>query len=179
MRSPTTARAKSSADGNQMPDRLVGDPSPRSVDALTHAIKSVEDKFRLEFDAQKEAVRLLQAFADRQPTTDAVNHDLKALKELSGSEQASLKELIKTMFDGNKTALDAALKTQNETLQEIKASFGKQFDNVSKRIDDLKERIDRGDGRTTGMGNAGSILLGVCVIIGVVIAAATFIATRT
>lgn len=158
-----------------MPERTLGDPTPRTLESLTQAMKAIEDKMHIQFEAQKEAVRLLQDFANRQPTTEAVNENLKALDRLTEAELGALKELVKAMFDGNKTALDAALKTQKEASDEIKANFGRQFDNQAKMIDDLKERINRNDGRTTGLGTAGSILLGVGSLIVVALAIIGFI----
>jgi hypothetical protein len=95
------------------------------------------------------------------------------------AKNGSLEKLVDTKFDGNKTALDAALLTQGKTLDEIKVSFGKQFDSLAKMIDDLKERINRNDGRTVGLGAAGSILLGVGSLIVVALAIVGFIIART
>lgn len=159
-----------------MPDRLVGDPSPRTLDSLYREVKAVEDKFNLRFAASDQAVELLQDRADRQPTTEAVNHDLDALKELTDTQIQGLKELVKAMFEGNKTALDAALKTQKEASDEIKVAFGKQFDNLSKMIDDLKDRINRNDGRGLGRNDFIGWIVAAVVIAGGVIA---MLATRS
>jgi ABC-type transporter Mla subunit MlaD len=152
-----------------MPERTLGDPTPRTLDSLTQAMKAIEEKTHIRFEAHQEAVRLLQDFANRQPTTEAVNGDLKALKELTAEQFAALRELIGAKSDGSKTALDAALKTQEKALDEIKSSFGKQFENLSKQIDDLKERINRTDGRGTGRNDFIGWIVAAVVVVGGII----------
>jgi hypothetical protein len=158
---------------------LTGDPSLRTLASLALGLKALEEKIETRFAASDKAVQLLQEFANRQPTTEAVDTNLKALDRLMEAKNGSLEKLVDTKFDGNKTALDAALLTQGKTLDEIKVSFGKQFDSLAKMIDDLKERINRNDGRTVGLGAAGSILLGVGSLIVVALAIVGFIIART
>lgn len=159
--------------------RASSDPTPRALEQLYREIKSLEEKFVIKFEGYDDAVRLLQEFANRQPTTEAVNENLKAARELTAAQFEALKELTNAKFDGNKTALDAALKTQKEASDKIETNFAKQFDNLSKNIDDLKDRINRNDGRATGLGTAGSIALGVASLIGVAVVVASFIIARS
>lgn len=161
-----------------MPD-ATGDPSLRTLASLALGLKALEEKIETRFEASDKAVELLQEFANRQPTTEAVNENLKALDRLTVSQFTALEKLVETKFDGNKTALDAALLTQGKTLDEIKVSFGKQFDSLAKMIDDLKDRINRNDGRTVGLGTAGSVLLGAGSLIVVLLAVVGFIIART
>lgn len=152
-----------------VPERTLGDPTPRTLESLTQAMKAIEEKTHIQFEAQREAVRLLQDFANRQPTTEAVNGDVKALKESMGLQFIALEKLATAKADGSKTALDAALKTQEKALDEIKGSFSKQFENLSKQIDDLKDRINRTDGRGTGRNDfIGWIVAGVVVVGGLI-----------
>lgn len=139
----------------------MGDPTPRTLESLTQAMKAIEDKVSLQFEAQGEAVRLLQAANDRQPSTREVQLEVGSLKELTSDRFHSLKELINAKAEGTKTALDAALETRKEASDKIENTFNKQFDGLSKRIDDLKERIDRSEGRGKGLGDGWIILLGV------------------
>lgn len=163
-----------------MPDRpTLGDPTPRTIESLTQAVKSVIDQMNLQFDAVKEATKLLQDRSDRQPSIEAVNGDLKALKELTASERRSLEKLVKANFAGNKTALDAALKTQEKALDEIKISFSKQFDNMQIMLNDMKDRINRSEGRTAGLSTAGAIGLGVCTVIVALVVVSGFIIAQT
>lgn len=133
-------------------------------------IKSLEDKIELRFHANSEAVKLLQEFANRQPTTEAVNENLRALRDLTSTQFDGLKDLTNAKFDGNKTALDAALKTQKEASDKIETNFAKQFENLSKNIDDLKDRINRNDGRSKGMGDFIGWIVAAVVVVGGVVA---------
>lgn len=101
-------------------------------------------------DSAMEAVKLLQARSDKMPTPDIVM-----------AEVYKLEAVMNAKFDGNKTALDAALKTQKESSDKIEASFTKQLENVAKLVDtktdgldgkitDLKDRFLTSDSRNVG-----------------------------
>lgn len=134
----------------------------------------------VKFASYDDAVRLLQEFANRQPTTEAVNGDVKALKELVASNLSGLKELIEAKFEGNKTALDAALKTQKEGSDKIESNFTKQFENIitnsnlqtksfDDKISDIKDRFNTSQGRGTGRGDVvGFIAIGVAIVAGLI-----------
>jgi hypothetical protein len=162
-----------------MPERTEGDPTPRTIESLALAMRSIEEKLSLQRDADKSAVQLLQDRADRQPTTERVAADLEALKDLTAVRFTALKELLDAMFEGNKTALDAALKTQKEASDEIKISFSKQFDSLKTMHDDLKDRINRSEGRSGGLSSAGAIVLGVASVIVAVVIVAGFVLAQT
>lgn len=169
-----------------MPERTLGDPTPRTLESLTQAMKAIEDKTRIEFEAQKEAVRLLQDLSNRQPTTEAVNERLDALKELTNAQFVALRELVNAKFEGNKTALDAALKTQKEASDKIESNFTRQFESIANiveaktkglddKIADNKDRITRTDGRGTGRADfIGWIVAAVIIAGGVVAIVAKF-----
>jgi len=140
----------------------LGDPSPRTIEAVVQAVSALEDKFEVKFTGYEDAVKLLQEFANRQPTTEAVNENLRALKELSESKLLSLKELIDAKFEGNKTALDAALKTQKESSDKIESNFTKQFENIvanmgtmtksfEDKITEVKDRYNTSQGLLGGV----------------------------
>lgn len=152
-----------------MPERTIGDPTPRTLESLTQAMKSIEEKTNIRFEAQEKAVELLQSFANRQPTTESVNGDVRALKELTTVQFEALKELANAKADGTKTALSAALETRKEASDKIEANFSKQFESLSKQIDDLKERINRNDGRGAGRGDfVGWIVAAVAIAGGLI-----------
>jgi len=159
-----------------MPDTRAPDPTPRTLEQMYREIKAVEDKVNIRLVGYDEAVKLLQAFANRQPTTEAVDGDVKALKELTAEQFAALKELVIAKFDGNKTALDAALKTQKEASDKIESNFSKQFDNLDSKINDLKDRVNGSEGRSKGLGDGWGYLVGAIGIIGLI---ASIILTKT
>ena len=164
-----------------MPDTIrSADPTPRTLEQMYRELKGLEDKVNIRLVGYDEAVRLLQAHANRQPTTEAVDGDVKALKELTAEQFAALKELVNAKFEGNKTALDAALKTQKEASDKIEANFTRQFESIANiveaktkglddKIADNKDRITRTDGRGTGRNDFIGWIVAAVVIIGGII----------
>jgi len=123
-------------------------------------------------DGMQEAVRLLQAFADKAPTTRDVHGEVAALKELTAADFKALRELLDSKFDGNKVALDAALKTQKEGSDKIESNFVKQIDGVlatietltkttDDKIGDLKDRVTLRDGQTVGHSDSRALIFSV------------------
>ena len=171
-----------------MPDTIrPADPTPRTLEQMYRELKGLEDKVNIRLVGYDEAVRLLQAHANRQPTTEAVDGDVKALKELTAEQFAALKELVNAKFEGNKTALDAALKTQKEASDKIEANFTRQFESIANiveaktkalddKIGDNKDRITQASSHSKGLGDG---LGWIVAVISLVIAAATFFATKT
>jgi len=145
-------------------------------------IKPSVETIAQRLDSMDKAIGLVQENVNRMPTPAIVMGEVVALreaslarsasnKELFETQIASLKELVETKFQGNQTALDAALKTQKEASDKIEVSFTKQFDGLSKiietktgaledKISDNKERITSSEGHTKGMGQGGVIFLG-------------------
>jgi len=110
-------------------------------------------------DGSDKAVMLLQAFADRTPTTKDVQH-----------ETEQLREVVMTMFSGIQTqlkdrdaqtdkathdarmAVDAAFAAAKESMTKSEAGFTKQIDGIAElirsssravddKINDMKERV--------------------------------------
>lgn len=157
---------------------------------MTDAPKPSVETIQQDITSMKEAVRLLQDSVNRMPTPAIVQGNVDALKELTDTKINGLKELVDAKFEGNKTALDAALKTQKEASDKIEANFSKQFEAITsisqatakatdEKIGDLKDRQTASDGRTVGLGAAGSILLGIGSLIAVAVVVASFIISRT
>jgi len=158
-----------------MPDtRPAADPTPRTLEQMYRELKGLEDKINLRFDGSSEAVRLLQEISNRQPTTEAVAGDLKALKELMETKFLASKDLTTAIFEGNKTALEAALLTRKEGSDKIEQSFTKQFDNIQDIIrtntkasddktDDLKARLSTIEGRAIALAGFGALIGGAAV----------------
>lgn len=136
------------------------DPTARTMEALVREMAAVREVIEIRLTAMDKAVGLLQAFADRTPTTSAVEAKVDALKELT-----------EVTFHGNQVALDAALKTQKEASDKIEANFTKQFENIQEimrtqakatddKIDDLKTRVTSTEGRSKGIGDGWVYLVG-------------------
>ena len=163
----------------------IPDPTERTLDQLYREIEllkesndtqisSLAEKNAETFRAMDKALVLLQAFADKSPTTSNVDGKVDALsrlvemrinankelgemragfiKEIAEIKNAASEALTNAKFQGNQTALDAALKTQKEASDKIEQNFTKQFENIgnlintslaslTQQIIDVKERI--------------------------------------
>ena len=95
------------------------------------------------------AVRLLQAFADRTPTTMDVQHQV-----------VQLREVMEVKVEGANKAVDAAFAASKEVIAKSEASFTKQVDSMASqtatnlkaiddKIGDMKERITVIESRTS------------------------------
>lgn len=137
-------------------------------------ITALADKNAETFRAMDKALVLLQTFADKSPTTSNVDGKVDALsklidvkiaankelsemralyiKEIAEIKNAASESLTNAKFQGNQTALDAALKTQKEASDKIEQNFTKQFENIgtlistslasiTQQVGDVKERI--------------------------------------
>ncbi len=146
-------------------------------------------------DGMDKAIELLQAFADKSPTTSNVQLEVASLKELTAANFKALRELVDSKFDGNKVALEAALKTQKESSDKIESNFVKQIDGVlatigaltkttDDKIGDLKDRFNTREGQTSGTKEATtdgrallfSAIAAIVAVVGALIAVAAFFA---
>lgn len=170
-----------------MADDAQLDPSPRNLELMYREIRQLEEKTGLHFDTIREqfksydeAVKLLQEFANRQPTTEAVNENLKALKELTLTQIVGLKELINARLEGSAIALSAALTTQKEGSDKIERNFTEQFrnsaanittltKNFEDKISDVKDRFNTSQGRGQGV-NAALAVAGTVLMLAIGIA---------
>lgn len=134
-------------------------------------------------DGMDEAIRLVKDTVSSMPTPALVQADVNALRELTAAKFQSLTALMEAKFDGNKVALDAALKTQKEGSDKIESNFTKQTDNVvaniqtltksfDDKISDLKDRFNTREGRGAGFSAGWGYLVGGA---GVVVAIITLV----
>lgn len=154
------------------------------------------------------AVSLLQAFADRTPTTMDVQHEVIALRELAMEKFAS----VATQFVQRDTAVQAALQAQekqaiatndsnNKAIAKMEDNFTKLIeqgrellqsvkDNTDVQIGDIKSRLDKGDGIARGSDKTtdrtssviGQVIAGAVafvVIMTAIVGLVAFMATRT
>lgn len=143
-----------------------GDPTPRTMQQvlrenfwLRELLESKLSNIDQKIESSDKAVRLLQAFADRTPTTMDVQHKVDALREVVIEKFVG----VSNTFQQNGTALTAALQAQekqaiatNDTnkaaTDKMEAGFTKQFDalsasnktdvaGVKDSINDIKDRL--------------------------------------
>ncbi len=162
------------------------------VDALAKAAQIVTvETLSQRLDGMDEAIRLLQVTTSSMPTPATVQERVTALKELTESNRLADQKLVDAKFDGNKTALDAALKTQKEASDKIESASKEQNVNVlatisalrqttDDKISDLKDRFNTREGQTSGSGSANASSRALLFsIIGIVLAAIGGVAAIT
>lgn len=149
------------------PAVLAPDPSIRTLEQLSQAVKGLREVFETRFTGYDEAIKLLQSHANREPTPGIIYANLMALKE---SVEMRFRELdIRTskLDASNKTSIDLALQAAKEAAQKSEMAFNKQIDALSTqiaqatssletRINDTKERLTiieaGGQGQRQGYG---------------------------
>lgn len=192
----------------ELPQMPTGDPTPRTLEQMQQGITALEKQFLIRFNSYDEAIKLLQAFANSQPTPGVIDTNLKALEKQVDGEFRALRELMMEKFSSvqvqfleNRTALAAALQAQEKAVAEQNKSnttainkseegFTKQLDGIGNRISqgekasdekfsDVKERLTVIESRRKGMSESWGILLGVVSLVVAALVVATFIIART
>ena len=127
-------------------------------------------------DAGDKAVQLLQAFADRTPTTKDVQHEVLQLREVAMEK-----------FSGIKSAVEAAFEAAGVGITKSEANFIKQIDsqqslinsktsNLEARISDLKDRMTAIEARGGGQQAMwGWVAGGIALMVSLTIAAVALI----
>jgi hypothetical protein len=165
------------ADRQQQDRRPVPDPTVLTTAQLLREIAALREMFGARLDGMDRATELLSETVNRTPTIvqteimhvrELMSEQLTAMSRISEERLKSI-ELQFTERDvrteqaakAGKEALDAALKSAKELVAQqneanrseagkTESNFTKQIDAQAARIDELKERIDRGEGSHTG-----------------------------
>lgn len=130
--------------------RHPADPSTLTTQQILRESSWLRELIETRLEGMDKAINLLQAQADRVPTTSAIDSDVKHLKEL-----------MEEKFKDGKTALDAALTSKDRAIEKQEDAFTKQIDGIEKRheadkqavddkVNDLKERITIIDSHAKG-----------------------------
>jgi hypothetical protein len=118
------------------------DPTEAVKEALTLAIKNLDDKFAAQFKSNDSAVLLA-----RQELKD----QLIALDANIASKFLSNKDLVDQLGVANAAALGAALLTQKEMANKSEAAMADTNKATNEKIDRLTSRLDMGEGRGFGV----------------------------
>lgn len=172
---------------NRLP---VPDPTILTTQQLVREVGSLKELFETRLDAMDKAIVLLQAFADRQPTTTSVAHSVEALKELMEEKFAGVKTRIDERDIQNekdardvKSAVDSAFAAAKEAVGEQNKSTTKQIDGiyeayrantktVDDKIGDIKDRLTMIESHSKGAGDMWGYVIGfVGVAVSVLMAA--------
>lgn len=90
-------------------------------------------------------------------TNEAVRHleervrrEIASLKELHEVRLEALSRLVENGRIAGRESVEAALQTRKEAADKAEASTNKQFEAMDRRISEIKERLDTGEGATRG-----------------------------
>lgn len=129
------------------------DPSALTTQQLLRENFWLRELLETRLNGMDKAILLLQAFADRTPTTMDIQHEVVALREVTFEKFDSIKEQfsqvalqtdkasrdVKSAVDAAFAAAKEAVGEQNKSnalsITKSEASFTKQIDEQSKRID--------------------------------------------
>lgn len=125
------------------------DPTEAVKEALSLAVKNLNDRVKDQFDASEKAVLLAR---------EELASQLAALVLTIDGKFAANKDLVDQLAKANAVALSAALQTQKESaaksevsvgdiLKQIQASFETANRTTNEKIDRLTSRMDTGEGR--------------------------------
>lgn len=118
------------------------DPTEAVKEALTLAIKNLDEKFASKFASNDAAVLLA-----RQELKD----QLTALDDNIANKFLSNKDLVDQLGVANAAALGAALLTQKEMANKSEAAMADTNKATNEKIDRLTSRLDMGEGRGFGV----------------------------
>lgn len=177
------------------------DPSTLTTEQLDKGMAHLKELFSARLEAMDKAIVLLQAFADKSPTTAAVALSVMALRDLTNekfigvekqfSERDSrtdkIAELSKLAIDAALQAAKEAVASQNasnkEAIAKSETATAKQIDGImatmqanmkgsDDKMNDMKDRLTLLEGRGAGIASSWGVVVGV---IGMALAAAAII----
>lgn len=149
-----------SDDANGQPGPAT-DPSTLTTKQILRESAWLRLLIETRLNAMDKAIALLQDYANRQPTTSDVGHEVAALRELTDQK-----------FRDTKTALDAAFFSQDRAINKSEETFTKQITALDDKVNDIKDRFTRTEGRSQG----GTALWGFIVGgLGLAVAAVTLV----
>jgi hypothetical protein len=119
------------------PDRSGNIPVPDPSIITTERLAGLADELRREMAALRD---VLTGKIERS------EGQLSSLKELHAEKFDSVQKRL----DDSKTALDAAFLAQKGNAEKTEISLTKQIDFMGDRINEVKERLDRGEGVSSG-----------------------------
>lgn len=136
-----------------MTDSL-GDPTLRTIAQLELAISSVRELFETRFEGNEEAVRLLQAQANREPTNGVINERLSSLDRIVQLRFDEWNVRTNELAKSNQKSIDLALEAAKEAAAKSENAFNKQIDalgvqivqavgSLQGSINDVKDRLTR------------------------------------
>lgn len=174
----------------------VPDPTTLTTQKIERENSLTREIVEARLNAMDKALILLQAFADKSPTTAAVDQAVRELGKLTDEKFVS----IDRRFQDKDKAVDAAFAAAKEAVAEqnksnalsitkSEAAFTKQLDGINSSVAattkttddkfaDMKDRITAIEGRSTGHGDVWGYVIGAAGLIVAVITVVAFLARR-
>jgi hypothetical protein len=189
--------------------RPVPDPTLLTTEQLLREIAALRELIFTRIDGMDTATALLSETVNRTPTI--IQTEIAHVRELMAGEFSRMAGLSEERLKGielqfterdvrtdqaakaGRDALDAALKSQKELVAQqneanraeaakTESNFAKLIEAQSARTDELKERIDRGEGSTAGAAdtrteqrlNMNTVIAAVALLLSAVIVFAAF-----
>jgi hypothetical protein len=157
------------------------DPTLLTTQQLLRELGSLRELLFARVDAMDKATVVLSETVNRTPTV--IQTEIKHVRELVdarfttvGQQFAERDTRGDQASKAAKEALDAALAAAAKAAEKTEQNFSKQIDNALLRIDDLKGRLDRGEGGTAGAsGSRNEQRLNVSMAISIVLAIAAVV----
>ena len=120
----------------------MSDLTPETLQAILETrLKGLEDSVKEGFTQRDKAIMLLQAFADKQPTTESVKQDVDHLKEFFADKFVQNDKSVKDAFAAAKEAIAEQNKSNTAASEKSEHSFTKQVEAMDGKINDVKERV--------------------------------------
>jgi len=143
------------------------DPTPRTTQQVLRENFWLRELLEARLNAMDEALHLLQAFADRTPTTMDVQHEVAQLREAAElrfegvktqiaerdvtykQDSANVAIAVKTAFDSAKEVVTKSESQFRELFAGISTSREADRKSLEGVINDVKERLTRIESRTS------------------------------
>ena len=157
------------------------DPTPLTTALLLREVEGLEAKFNLRFEAVDKATDLLHENMTRVPTD--TDRQISHLREFFIEKFTSIQKQFderdirsRASEQSAETAVNAALQAQKEAAGKSEVSTVKQIDGLgalmassneamNDKISAINSRLDRGDGKTTGITATTATMLAVAALL--------------
>ena len=103
--------------------------------------KMLKSILETRLNAMDKAIELLQAFADKQPTTMSVKQDVDHLKELNAERFNQNDKSVREAFAAAKEAIAEQNKSNSLASEKSEKAFGRQVELMDGKINDVKDRV--------------------------------------
>jgi hypothetical protein len=131
-----------------------GDPTPRTIEQVNQATKSLRELIEARLEESGKAVRLLQENANRQPVPEVLDARLIAVSEKMEIRFSEMDKRNDAVAASNQKSIDLALQAQKEAAAKSENAFNKQIDALNQqlvqatraletRLNDTKETVDK------------------------------------